>query len=236
MTLKKNQLVLEQVSSAAETPGAGKWVLYFKGGGLYVLDDAGIETGPFGIGGGAAGLVDGEYGSVTVSGGGTIITIDSGAVSLAMMASMATASILGRNTAGVGVPEVLSAATVRSVLGLVVGATVQGYDAQLASNIPQNSQSAAYTLVLADGGKHIYHPDADTTARIWTIPANASVAFPIGTVITFVNGNGAGVITLSITTDTMRRSSTGSTGSRTLAANEMITALKIAATVWTTTG
>lgn len=46
-------------------------------------------------------------------------------------------------------------------------------------NIPQNSQSAAYTTVLADSGKHIYHPSADTTARIWTIDSNANVAYPI---------------------------------------------------------
>lgn len=57
--------------------------------------------------------------------------------------------------------------------------------------IPQNSNSADYTLVLGDSGKHIYHPSADTTARTITIPANASVAYPIGTAITFVNDTSA---------------------------------------------
>lgn len=60
-------------------------------------------------------------------------------------------------------------------------------------NIPQNSQSVAYTLVLSDSGKHIYHPSADTTARTWTIPANTVVAFPIGTSISFINDLSAGV-------------------------------------------
>ena len=102
--------------------------------------------------------------------------------------------------------------------------------------IAQNSQSAAYTLVLADAGRHILHPSADTTARTWTIPANGTVAFPIGTAVTFVNQNAAGVITIAITTDTMRLAGAGSTGSRTLAANGIATALKITATEWIISG
>ena len=58
-------------------------------------------------------------GDVTGSGTTSIsTTIANGAVSLAKMADMATASILGRNTAGSGAPEVLSASTVKSILSL----------------------------------------------------------------------------------------------------------------------
>ena len=103
-------------------------------------------------------------------------------------------------------------------------------------NIPQNSQSAAYTLVLTDSGKHILHPSADTTARTFTIPANSSVAFPIGTAITFINQNGAGVVTIAITTDTMRLAGAGTTGSRTLAANGVATCIKVTSTEWIISG
>lgn len=103
-------------------------------------------------------------------------------------------------------------------------------------SVPQNSKSAAYTLVLADAGGHILHPSADTTARTFTIPANASVAFPIGTAVTFVNQNAAGVVTIAITTDTMRLAGAGTTGSRTLAANGIATALKITSTQWIING
>jgi hypothetical protein len=102
--------------------------------------------------------------------------------------------------------------------------------------IEQNSQNTAYTLVLADAGKHILHPSADTTARTFTIPANSSVAYPIGTAITFVNQDSAGVVTIAITSDTMRLAGTGSTGSRTLAANGVATALKITSTEWIVSG
>ena len=102
--------------------------------------------------------------------------------------------------------------------------------------IEQNSQSGAYTMVLADAGKHILHPSSDTTARIFTIPANSSVAYPIGTAITVVNQNAAGVVTIAITSDTMRLAGAGTTGSRTLAANGIATALKITSTEWIISG
>lgn len=114
--------------------------------------------------------------------------------------------------------------------------TVDGTNAVGFRGIPQNSQSAAYTLVLADAGKHILHPSADTTARTFTIPANSSVAFPVGTAVTFINQNAGGVITIAITTDTMRLAGPGTTGSRTLAANGIATAVKVTSTEWIISG
>ena len=102
--------------------------------------------------------------------------------------------------------------------------------------LPQNSQSADYTCVLADAGKHLLHPSADTSARTFTIPANASVAYTIGTTLTFVNQNGAGVLTIALTSDTMRLAGAGTTGGRTLAANGIATAIKITSTEWIING
>lgn len=120
--------------------------------------------------------------------------------------------------------------------GTLSSCTVDGTNEVGFKNIPQNSQSTAYTLVLGDSGKHILHPSADTTARTFTIPANSSVAFPVGTAVTFVNQNGAGVVTIAITTDTMRLAGAGTTGSRTLAANGVATAIKITSTEWIISG
>ncbi len=105
-----------------------------------------------------------------------------------------------------------------------------------ALNLPLTSQSIAYGFVLADANTVVLHPSADTTARIWTIPANGSVAYPLGTAITIVNQDAAGVLTISITSDTMRLAGAGTTGSRTLAANGIATALKIATTEWIISG
>jgi hypothetical protein len=104
-----------------------------------------------------------------------------------------------------------------------------------AATIRQNSQSAAYTLVAGDAGKHIYHPSTDANARTFTIPANASVAFPVGTTVTFVNETSQ-VVTIAITTDTLVLAGTGSTGSRSLAQYGMATALKVSSTRWIISG
>lgn len=112
--------------------------------------------------------------------------------------------------------------------------TVAG--AFVTNNIPQNSQSADYTLVLGDAGKGIYHPGADTTARTWTIPANASVAYPLQTCVTFFNDTSGGVITVAITSDTLVLAGAGTTGSRSLAANGVATACKVTTTRWMISG
>ena len=102
--------------------------------------------------------------------------------------------------------------------------------------LTQNSQSAAYTTVLGDAGKQIYHPGADTTARTWTIDSNANVAYSIGTCITFINDTSAGVITIAITSDTLVLAGAGTTGSRTLAASNVATACKMTSTRWIISG
>lgn len=104
------------------------------------------------------------------------------------------------------------------------------------TRLQQNSQSTNYTLVIDDAGKQIFHPSADTTPRTFTIPANGTVAFAVGTAVTFINQNGAGVITIAITTDTMRLAGAGTTGSRTLAANGIATAVKVTSTEWLISG
>lgn len=100
--------------------------------------------------------------------------------------------------------------------------------------IPQLSKSTAYTTVIGDANTHILHPTADNNARTFTIDANATVAYPIGTTLTFVNQ--INTLTIAITTDTLTLAGAGTTGSRTLAANGIATALKIASTSWIISG
>ena len=119
--------------------------------------------------------------------------------------------------------------------GTLSSCTVDGTDSVGFRNIPQNSQSAAYTLVLADAGKHIFHPSTDANARTFTIPDNGTVAYPIGTAITFINMTSQ-VVTIAITTDTMYLSSAGTTGSRSLAQYGSATAIKMTSTTWLISG
>jgi hypothetical protein len=118
--------------------------------------------------------------------------------------------------------------------GTLSTCTVDGTDAVGFRNTPVNSQSAAYETVLADSGKTILHPVADDNARIFTIPANSSVAYPVGTVISFVNLQNT--VTIEITSDTMYLANDGDTGDRTLAEYGMASAMKVASTTWIISG
>lgn len=100
-----------------------------------------------------------------------------------------------------------------------------------AVNYPQNIQSANYTLVLGDAGKQIFHPASDATVRTYTIPANASVAFPIGTVVLFTVENGGIYVNVKITSDTLVYGD-GTTGNLRVPANNTLMAIKVTATKW----
>jgi hypothetical protein len=76
----------------------------------------------------------------------------------------------------------------------------------------------------------------DTSFTTLTIPANASVAFPIGTAITIVNDQGTASISIAITSDTLVLATTGSTGTRTVGTYGMVTIYKVAATRWIING
>lgn len=100
--------------------------------------------------------------------------------------------------------------------------------------VPQNTQNANYTTVLADSGKQIYHSSG--SPHTYTIDSNANVAYPLGTVLTFINDNGGGTVTIALTSDTLRFIPGGTTGSRTLAANGRATAIKMTSTSWQISG
>jgi hypothetical protein len=141
----------------------------------------------------------------------------------------------GYMTKAANLSDVANAATARDNLGVEIGADVLAYDAQLTSNIRQNIQNGNYTLVLADGEKHLYY-HSGAGPYTWTIPANSSVAFPIGTTISFVNLAGGPAISIAITTDTLYWSPSGGTGTRALANYGVATILKFNSVGWIISG
>jgi hypothetical protein len=137
-------------------------------------------------------------------------------------------SYLTTSTASTTYAPLASPTFTGSVIGFAATATTSSTASSIGYlGMPQNSVSSAYPIVIGDAGKHIY---VTATCTV-TIPANSSVAFPIGTTIAFIAAAGA-TVTIAITTDTMYLGGTGTTGSRTLAAYGMATAVKVTATTW----
>lgn len=102
-----------------------------------------------------------------------------------------------------------------------ISATTLGF-----RGLPANAKTGAYTFALTDLGYCV-----PNTTGGWIIPANASVAFPIGTFLSGYNDS-ASTQTLSITTDTLTFAAVGTTGSRTIAGYGVFTAWKKTATTW----
>jgi len=161
---------------------------------------------------------------------GLTVDISSGVTGLGT--DVATA--LGANVGSSGAVVTNGGALGTPSSGTLSSCTVDGTDAVGFRNVPVISKSEAYTLVLTDAGKTILHPIADDNARTFTIPANSSVAYPVGTAITFVNL--INTVTIAITTDTMYLGNDGDTSSRTLAAYGVATAVKVASTTWIISG
>jgi hypothetical protein len=178
------------------------------------------------------GVVSGSAGVKTTADTSGELALQSNGVTQLTVTSSGVSLATGGSLVGTTATQTL---TNKTISGADNTLTVDGTNAVGFRAIPQNSQSAAYTLVLADSGKHIFHPAADNNARTFTIPANSSVAYPIGTAITFINMAAANV-TIAITSDTLTLSPAGTAGSRTLATNGSATCIKIAATQWLISG
>jgi hypothetical protein len=164
--------------------------------------------------------------SITGTANQVVASASTGAVTLSLPQSIAT-------TSSPSFSAVTSTVATGTAPFTVTSTTPVANLAANTASIPQNSEGGAYTAVLSDANKHIYCTSA--SANTQTIPANSSVAYPIGTTLTYV-AFGAGTVTIAITTDTMYLAGAGTTGSRTLTQYGIATALKITSTSWIISG
>lgn len=96
---------------------------------------------------------------------------------------------------------------------------------------PLNAFNANYTTVMGDRGKAM----EAIAGMTFTIASNASVAYPVGAVLTFINASG-GNISIAIASDSLTLAGTATTGTRTLVNAGIATAIKIGATSWLIAG
>ena len=176
----------------------------------------------------AAQMVIYANGNVYMSNANPVTT--TGNINVGNLNVLSTGAVYGNviSTGNVSVGNLITFST-GSVYGNAATATLTSAVAGVGyMGMPQNATGTT-TLTISDAGKHIY---ITTTGQTITIPAASSVAYPIGTTIAFIGGPSATTTTIAITTDTMYLAGTGTTGSRTLAAYGMATAVKVASTTW----
>lgn len=172
-----------------------------------------------------------------------------GGINDGSLISLPFSSITAKPTtlAGYGITDSITATTAAATYAPIASPTFTGTpqipdNATASTNYPvgyreapRNEQTSNYTLVLADRGKSVVMGNGTATALTATIPANSAVAFPIGTVIIFVNINTVG-LSIAITTDTLTLANSTTTGTRTLARNGLATCVKINTTSWLISG
>lgn len=98
------------------------------------------------------------------------------------------------------------------------------------ATIGQVTMAGDKTLALTDAGKHIYR-----SSGTLTIPPNASVAFPTGSVITLVN-NGTSMSIARGASVILYRAANTSDANATLAAKGICTLLKVDTNTWYASG
>jgi len=162
--------------------------------------------------------------------------------------------VLGRDTSSAGVVQELPIA-VTPAGNVGIGTTTPGQKLTVAGTIestsggfkfpdgstqtvaavsgvsyPQNAQNGDYTLVLADAGKQIY--SANTAVQTVTIPTNASVAFPIGTLVTIINRGTSQILLGASGVTILVNGSASAITYPTLAPNNAVQLLKTGTNTW----
>lgn len=199
-------------------PQGARTILYCDGVDVYPAETAGLSY-PIAVSQGGTGATNAATALVNLGGSATGIAAFTAASQLAARTALAAAAS-GANTDITALDQDVTI----TATGTIAADSI-GY-----RGLPQNAQTGAYTLALSDAGKQVAN-----TIGGFVIPANASVAFPIGTAVVLYN-NSSSSQNVSITSDTLRLAGTTSTGTRPLAAYGVATVIKVDTTVWVISG
>jgi hypothetical protein len=143
-------------------------------------------------------LTDGDKGEITVSNSGATFTIDNDVVTLAKLAHMPTARVIGRTTAGNGTPELLTISGTGSVaMTTDPQFTTPSLGAATATSINGNTILSGTAALLPAVGKFrsadlVRSSTSFVTDADFAVPVAAGQTWSLHYRLFFVEGNGAG--------------------------------------------
>lgn len=227
--------------------GASGWAALSPGTSGQLLRTGGAGADPSWITGVA--VSDGDKGDITVSSTGTVWTIDNSAVTLAKMANLSQYQLIGRSSAGSGVPQAIStSADVYTLLGSANASTFRT-NLGLGTMATQAATAVAITGGTAQGLTTLQgtaKASTNTTGTLAAADANC-VVFMTGDVtfnggvfsarqaLLLYAGSSSRTVTQG-TSMTLRLGGSATTGSRTLAAYTVALALVVDANTIIITG
>jgi len=135
-----------------------------------------------------------------------------------------------RNDAGITATAELSKSgiTIFSLAGAGPAGPTGATGAQGPTDVPQNAQTSAYTLVASDNGKHV----SITTGGV-TVPSGV---FSAGNIVTIYNDSGSNQTITQGSSVTLREAGTANTGNRTLSQRGLATILCVGSNEFVVTG
>jgi hypothetical protein len=220
------------VKTIAQVPGVevqqtARNILYCDGTNAVAAETATISF-PVAVNQGGTGAINAASArtnlGATVTGAALFTAVDA-AAARAAIAAVSTARLVSTSTGLLGGGDLSADRTLTVDRTGTDGSQVGYLDA------PPNIQAGNYGIIITDRGLMILHANGAGFGDTYTIPSNASVAFPIGTIILIVNLDAAS-LSIGITTDTMYLAGSTLTGTRTLSQNGIATLVKGASTTW----